>query len=336
MHKNITKLVIVSSSILSVGALGVSGSAAAASIHFTGPGSHNSIITTQDTSWWKSNNTKVGVNTHLHQTATSGHVSDGGNTWYHSAPQSTHDNDNHAPVVVQAAQWQDVPHHDYDDQRQDDWNTYNPDMWRSQGKSFSDWWSGMMHHMADFSSYNWQGRCDNTSWQPTMSNWQDDWSSWSPLQWQRSGQSYSNWYSQFMRHMNQNYMTWRNNWDGNRDSDRGDSHSGDASNDNRTEATVRVSNRDNMDGMAGMMPHMSNNQAASISNTGPGSTNTIRETSRNTSRTTNTNDVRISNQVTQNARSGNVTVSHNTRAGNARSGDASNNQSTSTTIDINN
>lgn len=94
--------------------------------------------------------------------------------------------------------------------------------------------------------------------------------------------------------------------------------------------------------------------AASISNTGPGSFNQINVSSgmrfnsvrhlvhkrffvpRFVTNISNRNDVDINNHVFQSARSGNVTVSGNTRGGSAMSGRASNSSSISTTVTINN
>lgn len=70
--------------------------------------------------------------------------------------------------------------------------------------------------------------------------------------------------------------------------------------------------------------------------TGPGSSNTCVVTNTNTFTQNNSNDVEIDNNTYQTATSGDATVSGNTNAGDATSGDASNTSSTDTTVSINN
>jgi len=76
--------------------------------------------------------------------------------------------------------------------------------------------------------------------------------------------------------------------------------------------------------------------AQSISNTGPGSTNTITNSQNCNASVTNNNNVSVSGSNNQNASSGNATNTGNTSGGNSSSGNASNNNSTSINFGINN
>ncbi len=84
------------------------------------------------------------------------------------------------------------------------------------------------------------------------------------------------------------------------------------------------------------VPRVSFTAHATISDTGPDSTNIIRAGSGNSFRSTNNNNVSLINRSSQSARSGNATVSDNTFGGSAVSGNASNNNSTSTNVQISN
>jgi hypothetical protein len=74
----------------------------------------------------------------------------------------------------------------------------------------------------------------------------------------------------------------------------------------------------------------------SISNTGPGSTNTISISDQFSCRVTNDNDIDVTNDNQQNAGSGNATTSGNTTGGNAQSGSAANTNVTDVGINITN
>lgn len=74
---------------------------------------------------------------------------------------------------------------------------------------------------------------------------------------------------------------------------------------------------------------------SSITNTGPGSTNEITNTSTNTTTIDCTNDLTLSGSNTQTSGSGSSSVSGNTSGGSATSGSTSNTSSTSTSININ-
>jgi hypothetical protein len=114
----------------------------------------------------------------------------------------------------------------------------------------------------------------------------------------------------------------------------GDATSGNASNDNSTDASVSISN-DSSAGLGGG-GFWGGGGAGSIDTTGPGSRNTITSTTNNSVRVTNNNDVDINNSNTQTARTGDATVRYNTFGGDATSGDATNTNSSSFSVDISN
>lgn len=76
--------------------------------------------------------------------------------------------------------------------------------------------------------------------------------------------------------------------------------------------------------------------AASITNTGPGSTNDVITTNTSETNVMNTNDVGVSTSNEQNAVSGPANVSGNTNGGSATSGAAANTSDTSLALTINN
>lgn len=73
---------------------------------------------------------------------------------------------------------------------------------------------------------------------------------------------------------------------------------------------------------------------ASISNTGPDSTNTITFSNYNKTTITNTNNISSTSTNNQQASSGDVTISHNTSAGGGASGGANNGANNSTDVNI--
>jgi len=80
----------------------------------------------------------------------------------------------------------------------------------------------------------------------------------------------------------------------------------------------------------------SNTTVAGMSNTGPGSENSITTINRNTTTIENNNNVSVENSNSQSATSGDARVSGNTNAGSAASGKATNTNQTSTDISISN
>jgi len=75
---------------------------------------------------------------------------------------------------------------------------------------------------------------------------------------------------------------------------------------------------------------------ASISNTGPTSTNTVEFTGNNTVTVVNDNDVDITNNNAQEATTGTADVINNTTGGDANTGDATNTSVTDTSIEFHN
>jgi hypothetical protein len=113
----------------------------------------------------------------------------------------------------------------------------------------------------------------------------------------------------------------------------GDATSGSAANDNSADTSVSLSNSSLCDCLGNLSsdPH-----DASISNTGPDSKAWINQSSKNELKVSNDNKVSVNNNNTQTAKSGNAEVSHNTSGGSATSGDATNSNTASTSVDISN
>ena len=112
----------------------------------------------------------------------------------------------------------------------------------------------------------------------------------------------------------------------------GHAESGDAKNKSHTDVEVSLDNKNHKTQKNGS----SWSPSASIKNTGPHSTNKIIFKSSNNVTIENENDVDVDNNTTQNASSGNATVSGNTNGGNATTGNASNYASTSTEVEVEN
>lgn len=92
-------------------------------------------------------------------------------------------------------------------------------------------------------------------------------------------------------------------------------------------------------GLATILSCMLFSAAASaqvITNTGPGSNNTITQTNTSVRTCANTNVVGVTNSNTQVATSGTAKTSGNTTGGNATSGSASNSNSSSTSVAVSN
>ena len=116
----------------------------------------------------------------------------------------------------------------------------------------------------------------------------------------------------------------------------GDARTGDASNTNRLNASVRVDNSNagvgsNLFGSGSDGDWRSNNTSR-ISDTGPDSVNRISTQVTNRVNIENNNDLEVHNTNSQYASSGDAEVSDNTRGGDARTGDATN--TNTTTLDF--
>lgn len=75
---------------------------------------------------------------------------------------------------------------------------------------------------------------------------------------------------------------------------------------------------------------------SSITNTGPGSTNTITNSNSQECKVNNDNNVNVGNNNQQNSQTGNSGNTSNTTSGGAQSGNAGNNNQTNVGVDINN
>jgi len=109
--------------------------------------------------------------------------------------------------------------------------------------------------------------------------------------------------------------------------------SGAASNDNSTATTLSV---DNSGSGLGSFDFTPANDTVSMSLTGPDSRNNVTIDNRNSVRVDNDNHITVSNCNNQSAESGNVSASDNTTVGDMSSGDASNTNSTTTSVDLSN
>lgn len=110
----------------------------------------------------------------------------------------------------------------------------------------------------------------------------------------------------------------------------GDATTGNATNNNSQSTSVSVSSPARVD-HARFMPEDSN---ASITDTGPHSTNQIVITNNSSVNESMVNDVSVSNHNSQSASTGNAVVSHNTWGGDATTGDATNSNWQSTDVSI--
>lgn len=77
-------------------------------------------------------------------------------------------------------------------------------------------------------------------------------------------------------------------------------------------------------------------ETSSITDTGPGSENSVTTTENTTCTTDNTNDVDIDNSNDQSAGSGDASSEDNTTSGDSQSGDATNDNDTNVDVDISN
>ena len=328
---------VLMSTLLTVGM----GFASADSITYTGPGSRNAIYSSNTTNSVVANQNKVNFNNQNYQIATSGSARVNGNT----RASNTYGGNGNANCDKQ------TNHSNNGGQQQADWSYWNPASWQQNGQSFSNWWSGMMGQLGSYGAGSWSMGGNN--WQPSGSGWQSSWSNWNPMLWQQHGSSYNNWYSKVMPYLTSHCGYWQQNWSNNSGNNYGNNSSnennyggygsgtaasdsaatGNASNTNATQVAVRISNARPQS----TQENQNNNNAHdSISMTGPQSSNTISDITRNSVEQTNANNVDFTNNNHQTASTGNASVSDNTFGGSARSGNASNMNSTDFELAITN
>lgn len=116
----------------------------------------------------------------------------------------------------------------------------------------------------------------------------------------------------------------------------GDAWTGDAANDNWTEASVSIDNSASSEAALGYGGGGGGWGGGSIDFTGPGSDNVIDSRYRVDVNVENTNNVDVSNESVQTAVSGDAKVYGNTRGGDARTGDATNVNTTELMVEITN
>lgn len=117
----------------------------------------------------------------------------------------------------------------------------------------------------------------------------------------------------------------------------GDVSTGNARNANSTNISATVDNSASSSSWAGVVhPSGGSGATGTIHDTGYDSNNVV--TSRETTRVNvnNDNDIRITNNNTQTATSGDATVSHNTTVGSVTTGDATNTNETTIRLDVSN
>ena len=113
----------------------------------------------------------------------------------------------------------------------------------------------------------------------------------------------------------------------------GDATTGAASNSNDVSTTVDSSGSCGCTDLSGLLGGgTGGNNDSTISNTGPQSHNTVDISSKTEVHLSTTNNVNVNNNNTQSASSGKAEVSDNTTGGSATSGDASNDNSTTTSL----
>jgi hypothetical protein len=116
----------------------------------------------------------------------------------------------------------------------------------------------------------------------------------------------------------------------------GDATSGDTSNMNAFDASVSVDNSASVGDAVAAGAGGAGDNDATIENTGPDSYNSVKFESRSSVDIDNDNDLYVSNHNYQTASSGDATVKHNTTGGDATTGSASNENTTTVRFDVTN
>lgn len=129
-------------------------------------------------------------------------------------------------------------------------------------------------------------------------------------------------------------------WSGNATVDNnnegGDAESGEANNNNSFNASATVNNNSAGTVAAALTNAPGSVGGGTISNTGPDSDATVRTKVQTSTTVRNYNNLTVTNNTNQSAYSGDATVSNNTEGGNATSGDATNTNSASITLNVSN
>lgn len=116
----------------------------------------------------------------------------------------------------------------------------------------------------------------------------------------------------------------------------GDSASGDVTQDHSADATVAIDNSGVNAAAAATTPDCGCNAVGDILTSGPDATTKVETTNTNKIAVTTTNNVNLSNNVTQKGTTGDVKVEKNTSAGSATSGSVMNTTSSSFDISVTN
>lgn len=112
--------------------------------------------------------------------------------------------------------------------------------------------------------------------------------------------------------------------------------SGNADNEGSFELDASIDNSSSTEAALDHGNNTSGNGDVSIDRTGPDSDVTVRYNNENRIRVRNNNNIQVNNNTNQNAQSGDAEVSDSTEGGSVRSGNASNENHTSVSLDLSN
>jgi len=156
---------------------GLTSVASAQTITNTGPGSTNTISSNSTDNCTVTNTNNVSAHNYNQQSATTGGVTEVGNT-------------------TAGLPWT-------------GWSTLDPTAAQANGQSYSSWWSSVVNWISQRASgTGWNSSSSNLTWAPTGSSW----SSFDPATWQANGQSFGNWYNAVEAYLNSQSSNWILTW----------------------------------------------------------------------------------------------------------------------------
>lgn len=156
---------------------GLTSVVSAQTITNTGPGSHNNITSNQTNNCRIMNNNDLSVYNRNNQYATTGNVTESGNTGV-------------------GLTWS-------------GWDALNPTAAQASGQSYASWWSGVVNWIAQRAGgTGWNSNESNLTWTPGST----DWTAYNPSLWQAQGQSFANWYNAVESYLNANSSNWVLSW----------------------------------------------------------------------------------------------------------------------------
>lgn len=156
---------------------GLTNVVSAQTITNTGPGSHNNITSNETNNCRVMNNNDLSIYNRNNQSATTGNVTESGNTGV-------------------GLTWS-------------GWDALNLTAAQADGQSYASWWSGVVNWIAQRASgTGWNSSQSNLTWTPGGT----DWTAYNPLLWQAQGQSFANWYNAVESYLNSNSSNWVLSW----------------------------------------------------------------------------------------------------------------------------